>query len=111
MNRDIQAMAENLRKQQEAGQKQDPSDQNTPTIDQHELNDQVDKMNEAAYYSLSILIKDQPALTAQALNALVIARNLERVADHATNIAEDVIFWVRGADVRHHQGDTQTAAS
>ena len=38
----------------------------------------------------------------QALHALMIARNLERVADHATNIAEDVIFWVRGADVRHH---------
>jgi phosphate transport system protein len=75
------------------------------------MDDQVDKMNETAYYSLSILIKEQPALTAQALNALVIARNLERVADHATNIAEDVIFWVRGADVRHHQGDTQTAAS
>jgi len=48
MNRDIQAMAENLRKQQEAGQKQDPSDPNTPTIDQHELNDQVDKMNQMA---------------------------------------------------------------
>jgi phosphate transport system protein len=45
------------------------------------------------------------------LNALVIARNLERVADHATNIAEDVIFWVRGADVRHHQGSSQNAAS
>jgi phosphate transport system protein len=73
------------------------------------MDDQVDKMNEAAYYSLSVLIKDQPSLTAQALNALVIARNLERVADHATNIAEDVIFWVRGADVRHHQGDPQNA--
>jgi phosphate transport system protein len=36
------------------------------------------------------------------LNVLLIARNLERVGDHATNIAEDVIFWVRGADVRHH---------
>jgi len=48
MNRDIQAMAENLRKQQEAGQKQEASDPNTPTIDQHELNDQVDKMNQMA---------------------------------------------------------------
>jgi phosphate transport system protein len=67
------------------------------------MDDQVDKMNEAAYYSLSSLIKEKPELTAQSLNALVIARNLERVADHATNIAEDVIFWVRGADVRHNQ--------
>ncbi len=67
------------------------------------MDDQVDKINETAYYSLSTLIKDKPELTAQALNALVIARNLERVADHATNIAEDVIFWVRGADVRHHK--------
>ena len=75
------------------------------------MDDQVDKMNEAAYYSLSLLIKDQPALTAQALNALVISRNLERVADHATNIAEDVIFWIRDADVHHHQSQSQNAAS
>jgi phosphate transport system protein len=47
-------------------------------------------------------MKTQPELTPQALNALMISRSLERVADHATNIAEDVIFWVRGADVRHH---------
>ena len=65
------------------------------------LDDQVDEMNDAAFYALSSLIKEKPELTPQSLNALIIARNLERVGDHATNIAEDVIFWVRGADVRH----------
>lgn len=66
------------------------------------MDDQVDEMNDSAFYSLSSLIKQTPELTPQALNALIIARNLERVGDHATNIAEDVIFWVRGADVRHN---------
>src|SRR6202020_992059 len=66
------------------------------------LDDQVDEMNDAAFYSLSSLIKKKTHLTPQSLNALIISRNLERVGDHATNIAEDVIFWVRGADVRHH---------
>jgi phosphate transport system protein len=68
------------------------------------LDDQVDEMNDAAFYALSTLIKDKPELTPQSLNALIIARNLERVGDHATNIAEDVIFWVRGKDVRHNAG-------
>jgi phosphate transport system protein len=66
------------------------------------LDDQVDAMNDAAFYSLSTLITEKPELTPQSLNALIISRNLERVGDHATNIAEDVIFWVRGADVRHN---------
>ncbi len=47
-------------------------------------------------------MNEHPDVTRQALDALLVARNLERVADHATNIAEDVIFWVRGADVRHN---------
>ena len=66
------------------------------------LDDEVDEMNDAAFYALSSLIREKPDLTPQSLNALIIARNLERVGDHATNIAEDVIFWVRGADVRHN---------
>lgn len=70
------------------------------------LDDQVDSMNDAAFYALSTLIKEKPELTPQSLNALIIARNLERVGDHATNIAEDVIFWVRGADVRHNPVST-----
>jgi len=65
------------------------------------LDDQVDELNDTAFSTLSALIRNSPALAPQALGALIICRNLERVGDHATNIAEDVIFWVRGADVRH----------
>lgn len=66
------------------------------------MDDTVDRLNQAAYFSLLNMMQAQPHLAPQALSALVISRTLERVADHATNIAEDVIFWVRGADVRHH---------
>jgi len=66
------------------------------------LDDQVDELNRDAFRTLGALIQEHPERTPEALNALVISRNLERVGDHATNIAEDVIFWVSGADVRHH---------
>ena len=66
------------------------------------LDDGVDKLNRSAHTALLRVMREEPHLTPQALNALVVARSLERVADHATNIAEDVIFWVRGADVRHY---------
>jgi len=65
------------------------------------LDDQVDQMNRDAFRSIGQLIGEKPEMAPQALHALIISRNLERVGDHATNIAEDVIFWVRGRDVRH----------
>ena len=67
------------------------------------MDDAVDAMNRAAYKSLTRVMEEQSHLAPQALNALMISRALERVADHATNIAEDVIFWVHGEDVRHHK--------
>ncbi len=63
--------------------------------------DEVDKINGEAFQAVQRALRRNPEQTTQALDALVVARNLERVADHATNIAEDVIFWTRGADVRH----------
>ncbi|HWR16011.1 MAG TPA: phosphate signaling complex protein PhoU [Terriglobales bacterium] len=66
------------------------------------LDDELDELNAQTYHAMLNLMQKSPELTPQALNALLISRNLERVGDHATNIAEDVIFWVRGADVRHH---------
>ncbi len=71
-----------------------------------EADDDVDRINKEAFTSLSKLMQTKPECAVQALDALSIARNLERVADHATNIAEDVIFWVRGADVRHGAGQS-----
>ena len=47
------------------------------------------------------MMQQHPQFSVQALNAILISRNLERAGDHATNIAEDVIFWLRGSDVRH----------
>ena len=67
------------------------------------MDDAVDSINRAAYKALTAVMEEQSQLAPQALNALMICRALERVADHATNIAEDVIFWVQGADVRHHK--------
>lgn len=67
------------------------------------MDDAVDAMNRASYKALTKLMEEQSHLAPQALSALMISRSLERVADHATNIAEDVIFWVQGADVRHHK--------
>ena len=71
-----------------------------------EADDDVDRINKEAFANLSTFMQGKPQGAVQALDALSIARNLERVADHATNIAEDVIFWVRGADVRHGAGQS-----
>jgi len=68
------------------------------------MDDAVDGMNRAAHVSLTQVMGTQGHLAPLALNALMVCRSLERVADHATNIAEDVIFWVKGADVRHKAG-------
>jgi phosphate transport system protein len=65
------------------------------------LDDAVDDMNRALQTELVEVMQQHPLITEQALNAIIIGRNLERAADHATNIAEDVIFWLRGSDVRH----------
>ena len=65
------------------------------------LDDAVDTLNRTAYKALTKVMEEQSHLAPQALNALMISRSLERVADHATNIAEDVIFWIQGTDVRH----------
>ena len=65
------------------------------------MDDEIDDMNRDVQAELLEVMQQHPVASGQALNAIIISRNLERAADHATNIAEDVIFWVRGSDVRH----------
>jgi phosphate transport system protein len=65
------------------------------------MDDTVDRINRENHQAMVRMIQERPQWTEQALNTIIISRNLERIADHATNIAEDVIFWIRGADVRH----------
>src|SRR5260221_9532868 len=67
-----------------------------------ERDDLVDNMNREIFEAADFAMTHAIDTHRSALDTLIVARNLERVADHATNIAEDVIFWVRGADVRHH---------
>ena len=66
-----------------------------------EMDDEIDRMNRRAHADLLKLIEEQPQFTQQAMKGILVAKNLERIADHASNIATDVIFWIRGADVRH----------
>jgi phosphate transport system protein len=66
-----------------------------------EMDDEIDDMNRVIQAELVEVMKQHPEVAEQSLNAIIISRNLERAADHATNIAEDVIFWIKGNDVRH----------
>jgi phosphate transport system protein len=64
--------------------------------------DAVDELRDAIYEELITFIERAPGKVRQGINLMFIARNLERIADHATNIAEDVLFLIQGIDVRHH---------
>jgi phosphate transport system protein len=64
--------------------------------------DEVDALRDSVYEELVSYMERDPKTVRQGINLMFVARNLERLADHATNIAEDVLFLVEGVDVRHH---------
>jgi len=64
--------------------------------------DEVDAMKHQVVRDLVALMTRDPSTIERAVNLLFIGRNFERVADHATNMAEDAIFLVEAKDVRHH---------
>jgi phosphate transport system protein len=64
--------------------------------------DAVDSLRTASYHELLSFMEKDPRNIPQSLDLIGITRSLERIADHSTNIAEDVLFLVKGIDVRHH---------
>jgi phosphate transport system protein len=64
--------------------------------------DEVDNLRDSVYQELIEFMQEERTTINLALDLLFIVQHLERIADHATNIAEDVLFLVKGIDVRHH---------
>lgn len=67
-----------------------------------EKDDVIDGLNDRVYDDVQRLIREKPENVQQGVALIMVSHNLERVADLATNIAEDVIYLTRGIDVRHH---------
>jgi phosphate transport system protein len=69
--------------------------------------DEVDDLNRQVFRELLTYMMENPANISRAMGLLMIGRYLERIADHATNISEMVIYLVKGKDIRHRFGDTK----
>jgi len=69
-----------------------------------ESDDVVDQYRDRIFENLLAGMTQQATFVSPGLQFILATRHLERIADHATNIAEDIIFWVRGLDVRHGRG-------
>jgi len=65
------------------------------------LDDEVDDIKEKAYNLIKKAISENPDNVSTLINLLLISRHLERLADHATNIAEEVIYMIEGEIIRH----------
>jgi phosphate transport system protein len=64
----------------------------------------VDLLNQQLHRELTSFMIEDPHTITRSLNLMSVAHNLERIADHATNIAEDIVFLYEGRDIRHQNG-------
>jgi phosphate transport system protein len=65
--------------------------------------DAVDDLRDSVYRELIEFMQKEPSTIPASVSLMFVARNLERIADHATNIAEDALFYIQGVDVRHNR--------
>lgn len=63
--------------------------------------EKVDAFRDQVFRVLLTHMMGDPRMIGQSISLILIARNLERIGDHATNIAEEVIYWIHGRDIRH----------
>ena len=71
----------------------------------------VDAFRDQIFRTLLTYMMADPGTIQRALSLILISRNLERIGDHATNIAEEVIYWIQGRDIRHKRPQEATAAA
>jgi phosphate transport system protein len=77
--------------------------QRTPELARTVLrrDDEVDSLRNRIFHELLTYMMENPVVIFPAFELILVTKNLERIGDHATNIAEDVIYMVAGLDVRH----------
>lgn len=68
---------------------------------------EVDALNKQLHRELVSFVIESPATITRALNLMVISKSLERIADHATNVAEEVVYLYEGKDIRHNKAPGQ----
>jgi len=76
-----------------------------------DMDNNVDQLNDQTFRLLMTYVIEDPRTISRVLELILIARALERIADHAVNIAEDVIYIIKGKDIRHsHDGEEGNSA-
>jgi phosphate transport system protein len=64
--------------------------------------DKVDDLNDQIFRELLTYMMQEPSTIKRAVDLILVGRHLERIADHSTNISEDVIYFVKGKTIKHH---------
>jgi phosphate transport system protein len=73
--------------------------------------DQADQARDRIYYKLLRRMMEEPSAVPQGVALIIVSRCLERVADHSTNIAEEVIYAAQGREIRHHHEEKRREES
>jgi phosphate transport system protein len=74
-----------------------------------ERDDRVDELNDQVFRELLTFMMADATTIPRAVDLILVGRHLERIADHATNIGEDVIYMVRGKTIKHHMEEGREA--